>query len=73
MPIFHATFDLDAIIHRGEAAKMAGHVRIAGAETWATEAELIAHASILKAKGYEVLPVCDNHDAAGQCRGHESE
>lgn len=72
MATFHATFDLDAIIHRGEAARMAGHIRLAGAQHWATEAELITHASILKAQGFEVLPVCDNHDAKGQCLGHHS-
>ncbi len=73
MAIFHATFDLDAIIHRGEAARMAGHIRLPGAEKWATEIELITYASILKAKGFEALPVCSNHDATGQCMGHESE
>lgn len=67
---FHATFDLDALIHRGEAAKMAGHVRLAGADHWATEAEIVAHATILKAKGLDVLPACDNTDAKGNCLGH---
>jgi hypothetical protein len=73
MAIFHATFDLNALIHRGEAARLAGHIRFPGAEDWATEAEIITHASILKAKGFEVLPTCDNHDAAGQCLGHQPE
>lgn len=72
MTTYHATFDLDSLIHRGEAAKMAGYVRFPGSETWATEAEIIAHASILKAKGFEVLPACDNHDSTGQCLGHSS-
>lgn len=70
MPIFHVTFNLNALIHKGEAAQMAGHVRFPGSETWATEAELIAHATILKAQGYEVLPTCDNHDKKGNCLGH---
>ena len=73
MAIYHATFDLDALIHRGEAAKMAGYVRLPGQQEWATEAEIITHASILKAKGFDVLPTCDNHDAIGQCLGHQSE
>lgn len=72
MAYFHATFDLDALIHRGEAARMAGHIRFAGVEDWATEAEIIAHASILKAQGFEVLPTCDNHNASGQCLGHQT-
>lgn len=70
MATYHATFDLDALIHRGEAAKMAGYIRFPGAEDWATEAEIIAYAAILKAQGYEVLPTCDKHDATGQCLGH---
>ena len=73
MPVYHATFDLDALIHRGEAAKMAGHVRLPGEQEWATEAAIITHASILKAKGFEVLPTCNNHDATGTCLGHQSE
>lgn len=71
MATYHATFDLDALIHRGEAAKMAGHVRFAGSEDWASEAEIIAHATIFKAQGFEVLPTCDNHDAKGNCLGHQ--
>lgn len=71
MAIFHATFDLDALIHRGEARRMAGHVKLPGEASWASEAEIIAYATILKAKGYEVLPVCEGHDAKGNCQGHE--
>ena len=73
MATYHATFDLDSLIHRGEAAKMAGYVRLPGQQEWATEAEIITHASILKAKGFDVLPTCDNHDAIGRCLGHQSE
>lgn len=73
MAVYHCSFDLNAIIHRGEAARMAGHIRLAGAETWATEAELIAYATILRAKGLEVLPTCANHDAKGNCLGHQDE
>ncbi len=67
---FHATFDLDALIHGGEAARMAGHVRFAGSDHWATEHEIVAHATILKAKGFEVLPACDKTDSKGNCLGH---
>ena len=31
---------------------------------------IVAHAIVLKAKGYEVLPPCDNYDALGYCNGH---
>lgn len=68
--MYHCCFDLDAIIHRGEAARMAGYIRFAGAETWATEAELITHATLLKAQGFEVMPSCGEHDAKGHCLGH---
>lgn len=73
MATFHVTFDLNSLIHRGEAAQMAGHVRLPGATDWATEAEIIAHATILKAQGFEVLPTCNNHDANGNCLGHQPE
>ncbi len=73
MAVYHCSFDLNAIIHRGEAARMAGHVRLPDALDWATEAELIAYASILKAKGMEALPTCDKHDAEGNCLGHHNE
>lgn len=62
---------MDAIIHRGEAARMAGHVRLSGADSWATEVEIIAYATILKAKGFESLPTCDGHDTKGNCLGHK--
>jgi hypothetical protein len=71
--IYHCCFDLDSIIHRGEGSRMAGRVRLAGADHWATEAELIAHATILKAQGFEVMPTCGKHDKAGNCLGHDSE
>lgn len=70
MATYHANFDLDALIHRGEAAKLAGYVRLTYSDDWATEADIIAHATILKAQGFEVPPICDNHDAKGNCLGH---
>lgn len=37
-------------------------------------AAVVAHAAILKAKGFEVMPPCKNHDHLGYCKGHpESE
>lgn len=73
MAIFHASIDLDAIIHRGDAARMAGHVRLPGGEDWATEAEILAYATILKAKGFEAMPTCSCHDSRGNCTGVQSE
>ena len=71
--IFHCCFDLDSIIHRGEAGRMAGRVKLAGADHWATEAELIAHATVLKAQGFDALPTCGKHDKLGHCAGHADE
>lgn len=34
--------------------------------------QVVAHATILKAQGFQVLPACDNHDAKGYCLGHET-
>lgn len=73
MTSFCCCIDLDYVIRRGGAAQMAGHIRLPRAAAWATEAELIAHATILQAKGLEVMPSCGNHDARGYCRGHEKE
>lgn len=67
---FHAGFDLNGVIHRGDAAKMAGYVYFPGHEDPATEAEIIAHAAILRAQGYVILPACANHDRLGYCKGH---
>ena len=38
-----------------------------------TGKELIQYARELKAKGYEVIPVCDRHDDRGHCLGHPVE
>lgn len=35
-----------------------------------TGEELLAMASDLKSKGFEVIPVCDHHDEKGHCLGH---
>ena len=72
MKTFCCSIDLDYIVHRGGAAQMAGHVRLPGAETWATEAEIATHAVILKASGLEVMPTCRNYDAKGYCTGHDA-
>lgn len=68
--IYHCCFDLDYLIHRGGSAELAGHVRLPGASTWATEAEVMTHATLLKARGFEVMPTCGNYDHAGHCKGH---
>lgn len=70
MSTYHCCFDIDAIVHRGEAARMAGHVRLPGADHWATEADILTHATLLKARGFEVMPTCGHHDSRGYCMGH---
>ena len=34
--------------------------------------EVYAMAATYKARGYDVIPPCDNYDAKGFCKGHES-
>lgn len=69
--IYHGTFDLDYILRMTD--DMAGSM-LKDRETGRTlrSEEVKAHAAILKARGFEVLPCCDHHDATGQCLGHES-
>jgi hypothetical protein len=70
--VFHCCFDLDYILHRGGAQEMArGGVRLPGADRLATASEIAAHAVVLKARGFEVMPTCAKHDKAGHCTGHE--
>lgn len=71
MTVYHCCIDLAYILRRGGAREMAGHVRLPGADHWATEDEILTHAAILRAKGFEVMPTCSNHDARGYCCGHE--
>lgn len=65
-------FDLDYVLNAPaeEAGRM---LKDAQTGRTLTSAEAKAHAAILKAQGYEVLPIgCDNYDAKGYCSGHES-
>lgn len=50
-------------------AELEGMFKNDKGETISPEA-VVAHAAILKAKGLEVLPPCENHDALGYCNGH---
>lgn len=68
--VIHCCIDLDAIVHRGMARDMAGRVTLPTEPTRrATEAEIIAYAAILKARGFDAMPTCANHDDLGHCRG----
>lgn len=37
-----------------------------------TKTEVIAEIARCRSLGYEVIPTCDNIDARGFCKGHES-
>ena len=50
-------------------AELEGMFKNDQGETIAPEA-VVAHAAVLKAKGFEVLPPCNNYDALGYCNGH---
>lgn len=70
---YHCCIDLDYILRRGGAAEMAGRVKLAGRNTWATEPAVLTHAACLKAMGYEVMPTCAHHNDRGYCLGHPSD
>lgn len=67
---YHVGFDLESIVRRGEAARLAGQIYFNGSADPATEAEIIAHAVILRAQGLKTMPVCTNYDSFGNCIGH---
>lgn len=68
--IYHCHFDLDYILNAppDEAAKMLRN-RSTGASLSSAEAKM--HAAIMKAQGFEVMPICDHYDERGYCAGHE--
>ena len=69
--IYHGTVCLDHILRMDD--ELAGSMlRDAKTGQRLTSADVKTRATILKAKGYEVWPVFDNHDAAGNCLGHDS-
>lgn len=68
---YHCQLDLDYILKAPdeEAGRM---LKDAKTGISLTSAEAKTRAVILKAKGYEVMPIgCDNHDAMGYCSGHQ--
>lgn len=67
--IYHGTFDLDYILNvdAGIAGSMLKERKTG--RTLRSE-EVKAHAAILKAQGFDVLPPCDHHDERGNCLGH---
>jgi hypothetical protein len=69
MSSFHCCFDLGYVLKHAREMAAAG-VTMRGERM--TEASLTAHAAILRARGFEVLPTCSEYDARGYCRGHES-
>jgi hypothetical protein len=62
---------LDWLIHRGGAFQIAP-VRLADG-TRLDYPALVAHATVLKARGFDALPTCNNYDQQGHCLGCESE
>lgn len=67
---YHCAFDLDYILSASmnEANRM---LRDAGTGRTLSFDEVKARAVILKAQGYEVMPIgCDAHDKMGYCKGH---
>jgi hypothetical protein len=67
MTVMHCSFDLGYVIRHAREMANAG-ITLNGEK--ATEASLMTHATILRARGFEVLPTCPEHDAKGYCPGH---
>jgi hypothetical protein len=67
--VIHCCIDLDYIVHRGGWRHMVNNVRLPGATRNATADEVIAYAVMLKARGFDAMPTCANHDERGHCRG----
>lgn len=68
--IYHCCMDLDFII-RCPPEKAAMIARRPDTGIQMESHEIKAHALILKAKGFEVMPGCNHHDSRGHCLGHE--
>ncbi len=68
MSVMHCSFDLGYVLRHAREMANAG-IRLNGERM--TEVSLMAYATILRARGFEVLPSCPEHDARGYCTGHE--
>lgn len=68
--IYHCCVDLGALI-RGDKTATSFLRHYGGAEVYAmSSAEIIAEATIRRAKGMDAWPLCDQFTPAGQCKGH---
>lgn len=63
----HVAITVDYVLRVADAGDIFIH---AGSGEPMSSAEAKAHATICKARGYEVVPPCGNHDARGHCKGH---
>lgn len=70
---FHLSLDLGWLIERGGASEVACGLVLPGSKLPATEVELLAHAVILRARGFECMPTCAGHNRSGRCMGHVEE
>lgn len=73
--LIHAGFDVDAILHRGLAHQLAGHIRRirrdGPGEPWMSVEEVATYALCLKLRGYRLMPTCGHYDRQGYCLGHD--
>lgn len=67
---YHVAMSCDGILR--EPPDVAGSMLIDSATGRTLEShEVYALATIFKARGFEVIPACDNHDSKGYCNGHD--
>lgn len=68
---YHVAMSCDGILR--EPPEVAGAMLEDGDTGRTLEShEVYALAVTYKARGFEVIPPCDNHDAKGYCKGHET-
>lgn len=65
------TVDVELLI-RSRPDQLVGKVRNKSGRLLAFH-EIVFHATVLKAKGFKVVPSCDHHDKQGYCLGHPVE
>ena len=66
---FHVAIALQGVLENAEYLTVVEN----GRQRRATEQEVFEALQDAKAKGYDVLPPCDNIDEKGHCKGHDIE
>ena len=72
MTYYHVCINLDSVIKMAvDDPSFLTTIEDDGTQRPATRDEVIKAVAEAKAKGYNVLPPCDNVDKTGHCKGHK--